>query len=245
MARLILNCDLGENESPEQTAGLMAQVGAANICCGVHAGSLAKTTSTIQLANEAGVMIGAHPGLAGSGGRGGDLPSSAEFEVLLIAQVDGFCEIAAGFGAQVRYVKLHGSLYHAVEVDAALRAVFLRFMLDRPALGVFALAGGLCAREAAAQGVQVWAEAFADRGYLDNGGLVPRGELGAILGTVDAVERVREWLSTDRMPAIGGASIPLKANTLCVHADSPGAVDLLVSLRAEFAEAFGGRGVVN
>lgn len=241
MARLILNCDLGENESPEQTAALLAQVGAANICCGVHAGSLSKTTATIQLANEAGVMIGAHPGLAGSGGRGGDLPSATDFEALLIAQIDGFSDIAADLGAEVRYVKLHGSLYHAVEVDADLRAVFIRFMCGRPALGVFALAGGVCAREAVAQGIQVWAEAFADRGYLNHGGLVPRGEPGAILSTVDAVERVRQWWSTGRMPAIGGASVPLAADTLCVHADSPDAVNLLVSLRAEFAEVFGDR----
>ncbi|MDP4610652.1 MAG: LamB/YcsF family protein [Opitutales bacterium] len=241
MARLILNCDLGENESLEQTAALLAQVGAANICCGVHAGSLAKTTSTIQLASEAGVMIGAHPGLAGSGGRGGDLPISTEFEALLAAQVDGFCEAAAAVGADVRYVKLHGSLYHAVEVNADLRAIFLQFMGGRPELGLFVLAGGLCAREAAAQGIQVWAEAFVDRGYLDNGGLVPRGEPGAILGTVEAVERVRQWLSIGQMSAIGGATFPLQADTLCVHADSPGAVDLLVSLRAEFTEAFGSK----
>lgn len=238
MARLILNCDLGENESLEQTAGLMAQVGAANICCGVHAGSLAKTSATIQLAKAGGVMIGAHPGLAGAAGRGGDLPTVLEFRDLLTEQVDGFIQIAANLGAEVRYVKLHGSLYHAVELDADLRAAFLQFLIERPALGVFALAGGLCAREAAAQGIQVWAEAFADRGYLANGGLVPRGEAGAILGTVDAVERVRQWRSTGRMPVLGGSSVPLQADTLCVHADSPDAMELLLSLRAEFADAF-------
>lgn len=87
---ILLNCDLGENEPTTRTAELLALVDAANICCGVHAGSAAKTRETIGLAKRAGVLIGVHPGMAAAGGRGAELPDPVALSSLLREQC-GFC----------------------------------------------------------------------------------------------------------------------------------------------------------
>jgi UPF0271 protein len=232
MDRLIINCDLGENESAARTSELLALVGAANIGCGVHAGSSAKTRATIGAAHESGVRIGAHPGLGSEAGRGRTLPTPAAFARLLREQFGSFQDAAAQIGAKVDYIKLHGSLYHAVELDSALAKTYLEFLNgDGQGLGVFSLAGGSFVDRCRAVDVRVYEEAFADRAYLQNGSLVPRGEAGAVLGAVAAMQRFRAWRTTGEMPVEGGRSIPLVADTLCVHGDGPDAIPLLQAIR--------------
>ena len=233
MGKLILNCDLGEHESVAQTERLMALVDAANICCGVHAGSEAKLRSTLELTKRHGVLVGAHPGLAFAGGRGAALPSAAAFDALLCDQLKSFARVAAEVGVPVRYVKLHGTLYHAVERVPALAEVFLRQIQSMQSpLGIFALAGGAFAPLARAAGVRVWEELFADRGYTADGQLMPRGQAGAVIDEVTvAVERIQRWRESGTMVVDGGPSIPLTGETLCVHSDSPHALTLLASLR--------------
>lgn len=232
MGELILNCDLGENESVEQTERLMARVGAANICCGVHAGNLEKTRATLELAKRYGVMVGAHPGLAVEGGRGADLPSADELDALLEEQLGDFLRIAAEVDVPVRYVKLHGSLYHGVEQDDALAAVTLRHIIGSDtSLGIFSLAGGRLAPLARAAGIYVWEEAFADRGYMQNGQLVPRDQPDALLEDVSvAVGRLRQWQRSGEMPTVDGGNVAFRAETVCVHSDSPDALELLAAL---------------
>ena len=232
MGKLILNCDLGENESAEQTERLMALVGAANVCCGVHAGSLEKTRATLECAKRYGVMVGAHPGLAVAGGRGSALPSADELDTLLQEQFGSFLRIAGEVDVPVSYVKLHGSLYHAVEHDDALAAVYLRRIIaSDTSLGIFSLAGGRLAQLARAAGISVWEEAFADRGYRQNGQLVPRDQPGALIDDISmAVARMQQWQRTGEMPTVDGGSIAFCAETLCVHSDSPDALELLVAL---------------
>ena len=232
MDEMILNCDLGENESAQQTEGLMALVGAANICCGVHAGSPAKTRATLELAQRFGVLVGAHPGLAVAGGRGSEIPSAEAFDQLLREQLGSILQIADEVGVPVNYVKLHGSLYHAVEQHASLAEVYIGCMkaLDG-SLGVFSLAGGCFAARARAAGLRVWEEAFADRGYMESGQLVPRGEPGAVIQNINtAVERIEQWQRTGKMPTVEGESLHLRAETVCVHSDSPNALELLKAL---------------
>ena len=233
MGKLILNCDLGEHESVAQTKRLMALVDAANICCGVHAGSEAKLRSTLELAKRHGVLVGAHPGLAVAGGRGAAVPSAAAFDALLCDQLTSFAGIAAEVGVTVRYVKLHGTLYHAVEHVPALAEVFVSQMQSmQPSFGIFALAGGTFAPFARAAGIRVWEELFADRGYSADGQLMPRGQPGAVIDEVKlAVERMQRWRERGAMAVDGGSSIPLSGETLCVHSDSPHALPMLASLR--------------
>ncbi|CAA6679820.1 MULTISPECIES: 5-oxoprolinase subunit PxpA [unclassified Lentimonas] len=234
MGELLLNCDLGENESAAQTECLMARVGAANICCGVHAGSLEKTRATLELAKRFGVLVGAHPGLAVAGGRGGAVPSVAELDALLQEQLGSFVALAGEVDVPVSYVKLHGTLYHAVEQNDRLAEAYLRrIKLMDTNVGIFSLAGGRLSRVARADGIRVWEEAFADRGYTESGQLVPRDQPGALIdGVSAAVERLRQWQQTGAMPTVDGGSVAFSAETLCVHSDSPDALELLEALRA-------------
>lgn len=232
MDRLIINCDLGENESAEQTDQLLSLVGAANIGCGFHAGSRAKTRSTLRAAQEAGVLIGAHPGLSSEGGRGQTVPTAADFRQLLYDQVGSFCKTAGALGASCHYIKLHGSLYHAVESKADLAETYVDFLKGRgEGTAAFCLAGGSCAERCRAAGISVYEEAFADRAYQTDGSLVPRGEAGAVLDPDAALARFRHWAATGQMATHDGHRFPLKANTLCVHGDSPGALPLLQQIR--------------
>lgn len=232
MARLILNCDLGENESAERTEQLIAQVDAANICCGVHAGSIEKTRMTLEQAKHYGVIVGAHPGLAIEGGRGVSVPSVEDLKDLLGVQVGGFLRMASEVDVPVRYVKLHGALYHAVESDPELARAYLDCVEGFGAgLGIFSLAGGACAQAARRRELKVWKEAFADRGYTLNGQLVPRGEPDALLDAAVAVQRLEQWAKSGMMRAVTGETFPLRADTLCVHSDSPDALAMLQRLR--------------
>lgn len=238
MGELILNCDLGEDECAAQTEQLMALVGAANICCGVHAGNAAKTRATLELAKRCGVMVGAHPGLAIAGGRGSELPSAVELNALLHEQLGCFLRLAGEVDVPVRYVKLHGTLYHAVEQDDALADVAVGMIkaLDN-SVGIFSLAVGRLAQLARRKGVSVWEEAFADRGYTPDGQLVPRGRPDDLTEDVAiAVARLQQWQLSGKMPTIDGGSVAVRAQTLCVHADSPHALQLLAALN-ELLEA--------
>ena len=232
MRKLILNCDLGEHEGVAQTERLMALVDAANICCGVHAGSEAKLRSTLKLAKRHGVLVGAHPGLALAGGRGATYPSAAAFDALLCDQLTRFARVAAEVGVPVRYVKLHGTLYHAVERVPALAEVFVqRLESKHPSLGIFALPGGSDAPLARAAGIRVCEELFADRAYSADGELMPRGQPGAVIEELAvAVGRIQQWLESGKMAVDGSQSIPLLGETLCVHSDSPHALQLLAAL---------------
>ena len=229
----MLNCDLGENESLEQTEQLLALIDAANIGCGYHAGSPDKTRASIERALKYGVKIGAHPGLALEGGRGQTLPTATEFRDLLEVQIASFQSSTQALGTRASYIKLHGSLYHAVETQPALAAVYIEFLQQQtPAIATFALAAGQFARMASKAGLCVLQEAFADRAYRPDGSLVPRTEQGAVLTHGEAQSRLKIWFQTGQIPTCGGQPITLSADTLCVHGDSPGALKLIRDIGA-------------
>jgi UPF0271 protein len=236
MERLILNCDLGENEALSRTEQLLALVDAANIACGYHAGSPDKTRQTIALARDAGVRIGAHPGLPVAGGRGLALPTPQEFRALLDLQIGSFIASASALGTQTEYIKLHGSLYHVVESQPIFAQIFLGFLQQQtPKLAVFALSGGKFAALAEAAGIQVWHEMFVDRAYLDDGTLSPRSAPGAVLTAGDALARFQTWREQGTLPTTSGTSIRLRADTCCVHGDSADALQMLQKLRESYS----------
>ncbi len=233
MGRLILNCDLGEDEPIAQTERILSLVDAVNIGCGFHAGSEKKTRSTIERAFKSGVRIGAHPGLPLDGGRGNELPTPEAFHDLLVTQIGSFQAVARSLGTAAEYIKLHGSLYHAVEAQPDLAEVYVQFLLTQsPKLAVFALAGGSFASLAEAVGIRVYHEAFADRAYQADGTLLPRSKAGAVLDFKQALERIKIWLGQGSMPTHDGQLIELSADTLCVHGDSTGAFKMITELRA-------------
>lgn len=232
MEKPIINCDIGEDESDLLTAELIPYLDAANICCGVHAGSPVKTGATIALAMEQACMIGAHPGMPSAGGRG-DVDISVEsFRELLETQLRDFVTQLELQNGALSYVKLHGSLYHAVEKDVILAQAYLT-VLSHPDLqspAVFARAGGDFSVMAKSAGFRVYEEVFFDRGYQSNGTLVRRANPGAVLSAAHALSRFSEWYETGNMETIDGGSIPLHADTVCVHGDSPDALKMLRAL---------------
>ena len=228
MERLIINCDLGEDEAPDLTEALMARVDAVNICCGFHAGSRARTEACLLQAQTAGRRILAHPGLPMVGGRGLAHPSVAEFRSILEQQVISFLTTAVRYAVPVYGIKLHGTLYHLVEQSAEHLAAYIDFIRQHCSdFVIFGLAGGRCVARARRSGLSAMAEIFFDRAYTARGTLVSRSESGAVLAPQPAWERYQHWQQTQQMRAQCGTHFSLVAETVCVHGDSPDALAML------------------
>ena len=223
-----INCDLGEGEPVARTRSLMRWVTSANVACGGHAGDVPTMERCALLSVRHGVRLGAHPGVASGFGRGAVSVAVPEFERLLLHQVGALQAVSRACRVRLHHVKLHGSLYHEVERNAPLRTAYLESMSRWfPGLKVFALAGGMVAAEAQRFGVTVWEEGFLDRGYRDDGTLVPRGEPDALLTGVGPrrgrLERLRDG---GDLLSVDGRPVAVRPRTLCVHGDSPDSIAL-------------------
>jgi UPF0271 protein len=177
-----------------------------------------------------GVAIGAqvsYRDLAGFGRRKIDMPRAELTDDVLyqLGALDGFARVA---GDRVRYVKPHGALYNAIVDDAEQAAAVVDAVLAYdPALPVLGLPGSQWLRQAAAAGLTAVPEFFADRAYTPEGRLVSRRQPGAVLHDPAAVaERCGSWLRTGTVPAIDGSPVAVAARSVCVHGDTPGAVEM-------------------
>ena len=239
-----LNSDLGESLGAWRMgddAAMLDIVSSANVACGFHAGDAAGILQTLRQAAARGVVVGAHvayPDLAGFGRRSMDL-ASAELQADVVYQIGALRALAAVAGTTVRYVKPHGALYNTIahdprqasDVIAALKA------LD-PQLALVGLAGSPLLGWARAAGLRTVAEAFADRAYRPDGALVSRREPGAVLHDPDEVaERMLRLVTEGVVTAIDGSLVPLQADSICVHGDSPGAVQMARQVRARLEAA--------
>ena len=225
MKTLLLNCDLGEWEPPGMTAKLMAKIDIANIACGGHAGTEETIKNACRLADENSVQISMHPGLPGMAGRSASDLGVSEFEALLQKQCSFFQTVA---GREVNHIKLHGALYHLTENDAALRGSFADFVRVN-SLRALCLAGGEVARELGELALE---EAFLDRGYQDDGSLVPRGEEDALIhGSEEVAKRLSQLFEDETLTARSGKTLSCRAGTLCVHSDSPDSLTVLTAAR--------------
>lgn len=239
MTRIDLNSDLGESFGPWRMgddAAILGVVTSANVACGGHAGDPATMVETLTAARERGVVAGAHPGFADREGFGRRLiPLSVrEVEQLVATQVGALMGAAALAGASVRYVKPHGALGNWAAADRAVAdAVMRATRAVSPGLAILAISGSeleLAARDA---GLVVFSEIFADRAYLADGRLVPRGRDGAMIhDPAVAVARLIELLSSGLMPTVEGGAIRLDAHSICVHGDSDGALAMARQVRA-------------
>ncbi|OWJ82238.1 LamB/YcsF family protein [Haematobacter missouriensis] len=239
-----LNADLGESFGPWVTGDDMSMldlVTSANVACGGHAGDPETMFETLRAASVRGVSVGAHPGFAdreGFGRRVIPMPA-AEIGRLVAAQVGALTGIAALAGAEVRYVKPHGALGNLAADDRAVAEAIVGAVAALPGrLAILAISGTVLEQLARAAGVPVYSEIFADRAYLPNGRLVPRSREGAMLHDADeAAERLIRFLDSGRMPVLGGDPIPLSAQSVCVHGDSPGAVVMAQQVRSGLERA--------
>ena len=234
-----LNSDLGEGFGPWRMgddAAILAVVTSANIACGGHAGDPATMFETLDLAKKRGVIAGAHPGFADREGFGRRLIplTMKEVEQLVATQVGALMGAAALAGSAIRYVKPHGALGNWAAQDRGVADAISRAVRAlSPVLPVLAISGTELEFAAAAHGLPVFSEIFADRGYLPNGRLVPRTSPGAMIDNPhEAAERLVSFLSSGLMPTVGEDAIPLQAHSICVHGDTGGALEMARHIRA-------------
>lgn len=220
-----LNVDLGE--SPERWRSgedrrLLPLVTSANVCCGAYAGDDDLIRATCEAAVEHGVAIGAQVGYRDREGFGRRVIDLAPRELTdeVLHQIDHLAGLAGRVGGLVTYVKPHGALYHRIAHDPHQAAAVVDALLSEGSLlPLVGMPGSLALQMAADQGVPIVREGFADRAYAEDGSLVPRDRPGAVLTDPDAA-------------AAQAVSLVGSVDSLCVHSDSPGAVDLLARVRA-------------
>ncbi len=233
-----LNSDLGESLGAWRMgddAAMLDIVSSANVACGFHAGDPAGILGTLKAAHARGVAVGAHvayPDLVGFGRRNMDVASS-DLVADVIYQIGALQGLANAAGTRVTYVKPHGALYNTIahderqarDVIAAIRAV-------DAGLALVALAGSPLVQWAQDAGLRVIAEAFADRAYTPQGTLVSRREKGAVLHDSALVaQRMLRLVRDGVVEAVDGSLARVQAQSICVHGDSAGAVEMARAVR--------------
>lgn len=239
-----INSDLGEGFgawSMGDDEAMLDIVTSANIACGYHAGDPAGMLQVLRAAAARGVSVGAHvayPDLVGFGRRNMDMDST-ELTAAVIYQIGALQGLASAAGTRVAYVKAHGALYNTIAHDERQgNAVIDALLALGGALPLLALAGSPLIARARARGLQVKAEAFADRAYNDDGSLVSRRLPGAVLHDAGAVAaRMLDWVRSGEIVSISGNRIRVDADSICVHGDTPDAVRMARELRAHLEQA--------
>jgi UPF0271 protein len=239
-----LNSDVGESFG-RWTLGddqaMFRSVTSANVACGFHAGDPSVIRSTCRKAAEAGVVIGAHVGyrdLAGFGRRFLDIDPN-ELADDVVYQIGALQALAAVEGARVKYVKPHGGLYNAiVHHTAQARAVVDAVRSVDPGLPIMGLPGSEVLRLAEAAGLRAVPEAFADRAYTPEGTLVSRSLPGAVLDDpAQVAEHVLRMATESAVRAVDGSILKIRAESICVHGDSPGAVAMAAAVKSALSGA--------
>lgn len=240
-----LNCDLGEGYGQWRSgpdAELMPLLDEANIACGFHAGDPLVMEQTIALATAHNVSIGAHPGypdLQGFGRRSMRL-QEAELRTLLHYQISALDGMAAAQGGMVEYVKPHGALYNDMMASSALRDVIFAsiagFSRLLPLVVQATPERSALEQQARQYGITLRFEAFIDRRYLADGSLQPRSQQGAVLNAKQSIEQARQIIQCGMVNVAGGGQMPLAADTLCLHGDSPDALAVGKQVRRLISE---------
>lgn len=244
MTSIDLNSDLGENVPDRMVSddeSMLGLVTSANVACGFHAGSPEGIRATLESAVAGGVVIGAHPGYRDyeNFGRTKVDIDSATLQAHVEYQLGALIGLATAVGGTVAYVKPHGALYNTIarderqskDVVAAIRAI-------DPSLVLLGLAGGVVLDVAARAGLATAAEAFADRAYQPDGQLVSRTEPGSVLHDPAAVaERMVRLAGEGVIRAIDGTDVPVSAQSICVHGDSPGSVAMAAETKRMLQQA--------
>jgi UPF0271 protein len=225
MTTIDLNADLGEGDAYD--AELLQVVSSCNIACGGHAGDAASIEATIREALENGVSVGAHPSYPdreGFGRRSGFM-SGEPLREALRSQLDDFGRVADELGATTTHVKPHGALYTDAVVNADLADVIASAVAEMPGKPLLVGQAGTELESAARKhGLAFVAEAFVDRAYQSNGQLVPRSEPGAVHGDITSIQSQAVHLARrGEVTAQDGSTVSVRADTLCIHGDTPGA----------------------
>lgn len=224
-ATIDLNADLGEGDAGD--AELLGIVSSCNIACGGHAGDPQSMAVTVAAALANNVAIGAHPSYPDRdefGRRAGFLSGEALLASLLdqLLALDTVCKT---LGASITHLKPHGALYNDAADNADLAAVIAAVIEKLPGrLSLVGPPGSELEKMAKLRGVKYVREACVDRGYLANGRLVARSDAGAVHDNLDKIVSQAVSIAVEKsVCSLGGEVIPIAADTLCVHGDTPGA----------------------
>ena len=244
MPSVDLNADLAEGFGIWKLGdddAMLDIVTSANLACGFHAGNPVGLSRTCRSATARRVRIGAQVGyfdLAGFGRRRIDV-EPAELSADVIYQIGALQALARVAGTTLGYVKPHGALYNTIVGDRdQARAVAEAVYATDPGLPVLGLAGSAFFTEAQRLGLRTVAEAFADRAYRPDGQLVPRSDAGAVLhDPAQIAERVLSMVKTGTVTAIDGSVIAIEVESVCVHGDSPVAVEIAGAVRDQLLSA--------
>lgn len=239
-----LNSDMGEGFGPWRMgddAALLDTITSANIACGSHAGDPDVMTATMRMAHEKGVGIGAHPGFAdllGFGRRRMSL-GAEELQSLIAYQLGAAKGIGAQVGAQVRHFKLHGALSNMASEDIALaRLCYETALRVDPEIILMVLCETAQQKAVEDLGANWVGEIFADRAYEDDATLVDRSREGAVLHDAGmAAERILGMLREGAIISQSGKRIPAKIDTICLHGDTPEAVEMAKAIRMRLEAA--------
>ena len=230
-----LNSDLGEGAGHDDE--ILSLVSSANIACGFHAGNPATIFSCIQAAKEKGVAVGAHPSLDDrkNFGRVEAQVSPAEVYALVAYQIGAFHALSTAAGVKMDHVKPHGALYNMAVRDRALSNAIAQAMLAAdPRAILFAPAETELFKAAQELQLRTAAEVFADRNYNSDGSLVSRSRPDALLhDPSEAADRVLRMLEEGKIRTVDGRDIRVRVETICVHGDTPGAVEFVRMLRKQ------------
>jgi 5-oxoprolinase (ATP-hydrolysing) subunit A len=244
MPSIDINSDLAEGFGQYRCGddeAMLAIVTSANVACGFHGGDPEIMARTFKIAKERGVAVGAHPGFPDLWGFGRRrIPfSTGEIERLFAYQLGAAQALAAYSGHRIAYVKSHGALGNIAETDPDVAGAIARAVgaVDR-SLVFLTIALSQQEKSAAAAGLRTVAEIYADRGYDDHGHLIPRGQPGALITDPDeAASRVLAMIEAGAIVTASGKRLPTAISSVCVHSDSPHAVETARRLRARLETA--------
>jgi UPF0271 protein len=230
-----LNADLGEGVGHD--GELFEFISSASIATGFHAGDSDSMHAAVSAAKKCGVAVGAHPSFFDreNFGRKELKVSNQEVFDAVAYQLGIFQAIASALDVQPNHVKPHGALYNMAVRDENLADAIARAIKSvDPKLILFAPDKSELARAGEADGLQIAREVFADRNYLNDGWLVPRTRPDALLRDPnEAAERVLRMLREGKVRSVEGRDVDVRAETICVHGDTPGAVEFARKLRSQ------------
>lgn len=239
MRNIDLNADIGEGYLSDKE--VLKYISSANIACGLHAGSPTLITETIQLAKNAGVAIGAHPGYPDKEGFGRKKMDLSERDLFsyLNYQLGAIDSLARAQDYSLSHVKAHGALYNASVKDLSIAKIIVLAVKNlKPSLLLFGPAGSILETEAKKEGIRFISEVFADRGYNDDATLVKRGLKGDLIRDVsEATERALLMINKGIVKAVNGTTIKVKAETICLHGDNEKAILFAKELKRNISES--------
>lgn len=241
MYKIDLNCDLGESFGAYtigNDAEVIPYISSANIACGFHASDPIVMKKTVETCVLNGKAIGAHPGfydLMGFGRRQMNItPAEAKAYVMYqVGALDAFCKAE---GVSMQHVKPHGALYNMAGKDYELARGVCEGIYDvNPELIMYVLSGSQMQKAALDTGLKVAREVFADRGYMPDGSLVPRGQEGAMITDEDeAISRVIRMVKEHKVEAVDGTNVEIIPDSVCVHGDGEKAILFVKKLNEAF-----------